>query len=158
MTAKSKKSNHGLRVLTRELAALLPPTGWLDVTSAITDEEIKAYTGPVPELPPYEWQLGATKKQMRKEHIQRIVALMRSPDSWDPLQICDGSEDEGARFLYLDDGHHRLRAALVLGLPSLPILYCGLWKSIRTAFPASYRAGMLRQTNWRPLSQQQNWK
>lgn len=158
MTTKPKKPNPGLRVLTRELAALLPPTGWLDVAGAITDEEIKAYDGPVPELPPYEWKFGATEEQMRKEHIQRIVALMRSPDSWDPLQICDGSEDEGARFLYLDDGHHRLRAAIVLGLPSLPILYCGLWKSIRTAFPASYRAGMLRQTGWRPLSQQQNWK
>ena len=158
MTTKPKKPNPGLRVLTRELVALLPPTGWLDVAGAITDEEIKAYDGPVPELPPYEWKFGATEEQMRKEHIQRIVALMRSPDSWDPLQICDGSEDEGARFLYLDDGHHRLRAAIVLGLPSLPILYCGLWKSIRTAFPASYRAGMLRQTRWRPLSQQQNWK
>lgn len=158
MTAKPKKPTTGLRVFTRELAGLLPPTVWLDVSSAITDEEIKAYVGPVPELPPYEWKFGATKKQMRKEHIQRIVALMRSPESWDPLQICDGSEDEGAGSLYLDDGHHRLRAAIVLGLPSLPILYCGLWKSIRTAFPASYRAGMLRQTRWRPLSQQQNWK
>lgn len=156
MTAKPKKPTTGLRVFTRELAGLLPPTGWLDVSSAVTDEEIKAYVGPVPELPPYEWKFGVTKKQMRKEHIQRIVALVRNPDSWDPLQICDGSEDEGAGSLYLDDGHHRLRAALFLGLTSLPVLYCGLWKSIRTAFPASYRAGMLRQVNWRPVKQ--NWK
>lgn len=150
MNAKAQATKPGLSVLTRELKILLSPMGWLDVKSAITDDEILAYEGPVPELPPYEWKLAATPKQMRLEHIQRIHALMRNPDTWEPLQICDGSEDEDACHMYIDDGHHRLRAALILGIPHLSVRYCGLWKSIRTAFPASYRAGMLRQSKWRP--------
>lgn len=138
-----------LRVLTHELAVLLSPMIWCDISTPITDDEILAYDGPASRLPPYEWKLHTTESQMRLEHIQRIVALTRNPDTWEPLDLLDGSDDEDAGHLTLDDGHHRVRAAQLLDLPSLPIRYCGLWQTIRTAFPASYRAGMLRQSKWR---------
>jgi len=116
---------------------------WGDLETPLTPDEVLAYSGPIPrKMEPYEveWFKPRRPAVVRTEHIQRIHVCLRNPDQWPALWM---DQNQYGTFT-LEDGHHRLAAAVLLGLKSVRITWGGIWRDLRQQFPRSYRAGLLR--------------
>lgn len=76
---------------------------------------------------------------VRAEHIHRVRRCLVGHEAWPPLRMYHDTWD---RFL-LVDGHHRLLAAYLLGLTSVPVVWAGDWLHLCARYPESVAAGLL---------------
>lgn len=133
------------QLLTRELAehvGIGTSDIWHDIRGPITRDEVLNYTGPLLKLDSYDWDyFDADEPEIkRNEHIQRITWLCRNPDKWEPLYL-----DENTWGIpILEDGHHRLYAALLRNDATVCFNWSGTWQHFRWAFPKSYKRGLFR--------------
>jgi hypothetical protein len=76
---------------------------------------------------------------VRAEHIHRVRRCLENPEAWPPLRMYHNTWDE---FL-LVDGHHRLLAAHLLEIESVPVVWAGIWERLCDLYPKSVAAGLL---------------
>lgn len=76
---------------------------------------------------------------VRAEHIYRVRRCLTNHEAWPPLRMYHTTWDS----FYLVDGHHRLLAAYLLGLASVPVMWAGDWRNLCARYPASVAAGLL---------------
>jgi len=134
-----------LHLLTKELSQHIgDPFGrWADITSAIDPKEVLACSDTKLHADGYQmdYQDERDEKQIRLEHCQRIRYLMEHYPKWDPVFL---DQDYQWGTVILDDGQHRLCAAVILGIKQIHVNYNGDWTALRQAFPTSYRRGLIR--------------
>jgi len=127
-----------------------PP--WEGVDGPITAEEVyraiedgnvvKDHVGPGDKLPAAEdMESRANRAVTRGRHVGRIAAFVAEmPD--DPITIDVGMPSFGFGFdgnIRIEDGHHRLAAAIILGRPILTT-FSGEWAEFQALFPESIYA------------------
>ncbi len=76
---------------------------------------------------------------VRAEHIHRIRRCLENPSAWPPLRMYHTLWDS----FYLVDGHHRLLAAHILGLATVPVTWAGVWENLCRNYPKSVAAGLI---------------
>lgn len=76
---------------------------------------------------------------VRAEHIHRIRRCLENPSAWPPLKMYHTTYDS----FYLIDGHHRLLAAYLLDLESVPVVWAGTWENLCARYPKSVVAGLI---------------
>jgi len=116
---------------------------WHDIDRPLCIDDVLQYNGSIPDtMPPFDPNSDVDYgEQARLMHVQRIRYCMLNPSAWPPLEI---ESDMAWGTVMLNDGHHRLAAAHLLELETVPVVWSGIWKDIRASLPRSYRAGLLR--------------
>lgn len=131
------------QLLVKELAehvGMNERSPWQDLDSSLTRQEVIAYDGPLPDLGGYTWGDVDDPAAVRREHIQRIQWLIRNPRSWHPVYL----DQNRYGIPCLEDGHHRLFAAMLRNDLTIAFTWSGTWNALREAFPVSYRRGLFR--------------
>lgn len=121
---------------------------WMDINTPITKMEVLEFLNTNPTLPAlasgYCCKFGndgdKTEDDFRREHLVRIAWLIRNPHTWEPIFL----DENQFSTVTLEDGHHRVYAAVFTGQRTIDVEYSGNWKSFRESFPTSYRHGLFR--------------
>jgi hypothetical protein len=136
-----------LHILTKELFSVFQAPeenssfNWFDIETEITVEDVLNYAG---QNKSYEddYRIDYIKSDDRRiEHIQRIRSIMQiSPLLWKPISLdMDWTTSEPV----LDDGHHRVFAASIMKLDTIPVEWSGYKEIIQMNFPKSFQLGLM---------------
>ena len=66
-------------------------------------------------------QIGVSQRKLHMDYVQELVDSAH-PDDWEPIEISQSFRHKTKPFVVVD-GHHRCKAARLLGLKTVSCLY-----------------------------------
>lgn len=116
---------------------------WLDLSSPIIRKDIMdaEFDGRAREGYCFDWlaEQAPCEHEATQEHIQRILYHIKHPDTA-PVRL----EEDRFGTIIMDDGYHRLHAAVFANRITIPFTWNGTWRAFRVAFPKSYKQKLFR--------------
>ena len=120
-----------MRRLKKVLISDLDGFVWNDGDEPITIEEVRGYKGRSEPRPFGGTDFFAIKPRKRDFHLRRVVYFYRNPNEIRGIKL--GDHDWHDRYRYysfpgvtIEDGYHRMLAALSLGLEEVSVDYVGV--------------------------------
>lgn len=107
---------------------------WACTWSPFTAKEINEVIrrgGAEPERFSYPSQDSANYMWDRETHVRRVAFFVQSHPDWDPILLKDCGR---AKWWPIEDGHHRLGAAVHLGLEWIDCLFPGSTRELEAMF------------------------
>lgn len=116
---------------------------WMDVSAPITSAAVASveFDGRAREGYRFDWlaEQAPSEHEAMQEHIQRILYHINNPDTV-PVHL----EEDTFGTIIMDDGYHRLHAAVFMNRLTIAFTWNGTWRAFRDAFPKSYKQKLFR--------------